>query len=360
MSVDAIVRTLLREGTTLYPYRPSALKNRYRFAFGCCFPRTWAAAHPDDRARVDACVLLQAPAQAEVIAELRFLQPTSSDTDPIERTVEVARGAVASIQGAIEIAFEPLLAHATAHAELVQDDLWRIAISVHNVSRLAPSVTRDEALPATLASTHVVLRTSHGRFVSVQDPPEALAEHARACHGPPLWPFLAAPDDTAIVCSPIIVDDHAAIAPESPGDFFDGTEIDEMLTLRVLTMTDAEAHEAAEASPEIRTLIERCRRLSPQARARLWGAVTGASRRSFAGPRALQPGDRVRLHPSVRADAMDTLLRGREATITGSETDFEGRCWLTVVIDGDPGADLGRAGLPGHRFFFAEEEVELL
>ena len=74
----------------------------------------------------------------------------------------------------------------------------------------------------------------------------------------------------------------------------------------------------------------------------------------------LQPGARVRLRPRDGADAFDVLLRGRSATIESIEQDIEGRIYLCVTVDDDPGRDLGASGLPGHRFFFRIEEVEPL
>ncbi len=78
------------------------------------------------------------------------------------------------------------------------------------------------------------------------------------------------------------------------------------------------------------------------------------------GPAELRAGDRVRLCPSGRADILDIALRGRTATIEAIEQDFEGRVYLAVIVDDDPGKDLGLLRQPGHRFFFRPEDVEPL
>ena len=353
---DAIVHTLMHEGAMLYPYRASALKNRWRWPFGCCFPPAWTAAHPEDRDRLETAVLLVADDDAELVVELRFLQP-HGDEDPREHVHVVARARIDDTPPLVQTIAHPPL-HASVSVEVQRlAGAWRIAVAIANESTVA-APARADVLPATLASTHVIMHATSGRFVSVQDPPAALAELARACLGPPLWPFLLGADDRTIVCSPIIVEDHPTLAPESAGEGFDATEIDELLVLRVLTLADAELYELAHASASVRALVERYRSLDPDARARLLGATTLAARRP-AFP-AIGPGDRVRLRPRARADAFDVILRDRCATVVGTEVDFEGRRWLTVVIDDDPGADLGHAGLPGHRFFFAAEEVEPL
>ena len=154
-----------------------------------------------------------------------------------------------------------------------------------------------------------------------------------------------------MLASPIILPDRPEIAPQSPGDFFDGTEMDEMLTLRVLTMTDAEKREASAADPRIAALLERTEALGLEATARLHGVV------KTSWPRE---GTRVRLHPGKHADAFDTILAGRLATVAKVERDLEGQIFCAVTIDDDPGADLGVAGMPGHRFFFRPDELEVI
>jgi hypothetical protein len=78
------------------------------------------------------------------------------------------------------------------------------------------------------------------------------------------------------------------------------------------------------------------------------------------GAAEVRPGDRVRLCPQGRADILDLALAGKIATIESIEQDFEGRAYLAVIVDDDPGKDLGELRQPGHRFFFAPEEVEPL
>ncbi len=78
------------------------------------------------------------------------------------------------------------------------------------------------------------------------------------------------------------------------------------------------------------------------------------------GPAELREGDRVRLRPRRRADIMDLVFDGKLATIEAIEQDFEGLVYLAVLIDDDPGKDLGALRQPGHRFFFALEEIEPL
>ncbi len=78
------------------------------------------------------------------------------------------------------------------------------------------------------------------------------------------------------------------------------------------------------------------------------------------GPSEIRAGGRVRLRPRGGADILDLALAGRTATVEAIEQDFEGRIYLAVIVDDDPGKDLGALRQPGHRFFFQPEEVEPL
>jgi len=74
----------------------------------------------------------------------------------------------------------------------------------------------------------------------------------------------------------------------------------------------------------------------------------------------LREGDYVRVRPRKRADAMDLALAGRVAMIESIETDAEDKIHLALVLDDDPGRDLGLARMVGHRFFYGADEVEPL
>jgi hypothetical protein len=77
--------------------------------------------------------------------------------------------------------------------------------------------------------------------------------------------------------------------------------------------------------------------------------------------RVVKAGDRVRLRPSARADAFDMVLNGKTARVETIQQDFENRLYLVVTVDDDPGREQwDERVLPGHRFFFFPEEVEVL
>jgi hypothetical protein len=181
-----------------------------------------------------------------------------------------------------------------------------------------------------------------------------------------------------ILASPIILYDYPQIAPESAGNFFDGTEMDEMLTLRVLTMTDTEKREM-QADDFSRQILERTHALDAESFLRLHGvmrevnppATGGFSNEDFFNPAKpvksvslngteVKAGDRVLISPKRRADAMDLMLTGKVAVIEAIEQDAEDKIHFALVLEDDPGRDLGFARQSGHRFFYGVDEVELL
>jgi hypothetical protein len=164
-----------------------------------------------------------------------------------------------------------------ARAIEVGEGLFRVTLRVLNCTPLDDSVaiSRDAALLLSLVSTHVLLGVQDGAFVSLLDPPDCWHEEAAACRNVGVWPVLVGSEgrtDT-MLASPIILYDYPQVAPESPGDFFDGTEIDEMLTLRILTMTDEEKRDMASVDERTRALLERTESLARQQMLGLHGTI---------------------------------------------------------------------------------------
>jgi hypothetical protein len=349
--VRRLADSVMYEGYLLYPYRPNAVKNRHRWNFGVLYPRAYAVAQSGaDRWRLRAEVLVRSVPEVDVL--LRFIElvprPESAWQDAIPR--EVAAGG--------SFAFGALEGWADVRTEAVAGDVWRVTVEVENRTPFdGDAGDRDAALPHSLASAHVVFTARGGTFVSLFDPPAALAAAAAGCRNEGVYPVLAG--DDAMLASPIILYDHPQIAPESRGDLYDGTEIDEILSLRIMTLTDDEKREASSADERARRLIERTDALTADDLLAMHGAVRGGKSVMVAGV-TLRAGDRVRLRPRRSADIMDMALAGKTATIDAIEQDFEDRVHLAVLVDDDPGRDLGALKQPGHRFFFSPEEVEPL
>lgn len=176
-----------------------------------------------------------------------------------------------------------------------------------------------------------------------------------------------------MISSPIILYDYPKIAPESPGDLFDSAEIDEILTLRIMTMTEAEKREMRSVDAQARRILERTEALPGGDLLKMHGVMRGQTPvgEAFFNPATKmetvsiqgilhKKGDLVRVRPKRRADALDMALAGRVAMIESIEQDAEDRTHLALVLEDDPGRDLGLARQTAHRFFYGTDEVEPL
>ncbi len=376
-SARALATTLLYEGYALYPYRASALKNRKRFYFGVVEPGGSGHSEGKDLIRTESLVRCGGGTEVTVLVRFLHLQELGRGDAPasqeaVERCLEMNALSVTNLLGrAVTLAFsfaEPAetLGSVVRRSHPIQgrvivsmvpegEGVARVAVEVCNDTRLptgGSDASFESRLPHALLSTHALVSTNGGTFVSLFDPPAELRAAADRCKNVGTWPVLVGEENRVILSSPIILYDHPVVAPESPGDLFDATEIDEILTLRTLTLTDDEKREIEAGDDRVRDLLRRTESLDPATLVRLHGRLTKTARASF------QRGDRVVLRPTRRADVFDLALKGRAATVASVEEDLEGGVYLAVTLDDDPGADLGLAGQPGHRFFFRPEEVE--
>jgi hypothetical protein len=249
----------------------------------------------------------------------------------------------------------------------IGDSLYRLRAVVRNLSPYPDASSpdprehrRDRAVSRAFASTHTLLGVTDGELVSLIDPPSALLAAAATCQNLGTWPVLVGESGVCdtMLSAPLILEDYPRLAPESPGDFFDATEIDELLTLRILTLTDEEKQAMRVGDVQARALLERTEAQDEAQRRRLHGASRPSA---WSGCNtALDAGTRVRLHPRHGGDILDLALAGKTATVVKIEQDYEGRVYVAVTVDDDPGRDLGLEGRPGHRFFFHPDEVEVV
>jgi len=150
----------------------------------------------------------------------------------------------------------------------------RVSVTIANTTPW-PGGGREAALRRTFCSTHAVLRAAGGAFVSQTDPPHWLREPAAACENVGTWPVLVGEPGARdrLLSSPIVLSDYPRVAPESPGDLFDGGEIDQLLILNLLALTDAEKDEARASDPRVRELLERSEALTPEQLMALHGTI---------------------------------------------------------------------------------------
>jgi hypothetical protein len=306
MSVDLVRRiadAVLYEGYLLWPYSKSALKNQQRFTFGGVYPPAW-----EDRSSMQAQVLLEGEPDAEVEVRVRFLHVVQRQVlkagacahalEPVEELLageerwvsweeaverEVGPGAIRvpageALQripgGRIERSWRALEGEVALARKVLRPGLSRFTVRIDNTSAWT-GATREDALRQTFCSTHIVLRARGGAWVSSTDPPAALRAEIEACRNVGTWPMLVGEqgDRGTMLAAPIILGDYPEIAPESPGDLFDSGEIDQMLVLNILAMTERERRDMRDSDPRAREILQRTEALSDEQIARLNGAV---------------------------------------------------------------------------------------
>ena len=250
--------------------------------------------------------------------------------------------------------------------------LLRLGIRIENsCDDLPDGAPRDDALTRALLGTHVMAHAGAGSFVSLLDPPEWAASAAAQCGNVHTFPVLGGEpgDRDLVLSSPIILYDHPKVAPESPGDLFDATEIDEILSLRTMTLSDDEKREARATDARAAALVDRVDSLAPDKMARLHGVLR--SRRpigSETNPQTasvavcggdVTAGSLVRLRPrSHGTDAHDMFLVGRTARVAGVFIDLDDERQVAVTIENDPAAEFNE--WYGRYRYFAPDELELL
>jgi hydrogenase maturation protease len=324
------------------------------------------------------------------VPELRLgrLAGSSSVQIPIafaaESSIAPLRGEAGRVCGLLMRSCEDVRGVITIAASEIAPGVFRVRVQIDNRTPLPPSALEPlaEAQRRMLASTHTVLGVRAGAFISLLDPPDELKDAAAACSNQGTWPVLVGVEGATdtLLSSPIILYDYPRVAPESPGDLFDATEIDEILTLRILAMTDEEKREMASLDERTRALLQRTQSLTATDMARLHGTrrdahLGGASpdTPSFDGqrPQTFKPelaflhiggrdltvGDRVRLCPNAGGDIMDLVLKDEVAVIEAIERDFDDKVHVAVVVEADPGREFGLERMPGHRFFFSPDEI---
>ncbi len=196
---------------------------------------------------------------------------------PGRNWLEPLRGPDGTIVGVLAREQQAVEGEIEAGAAAVGDGLFRLTLRVLNRTPLddASRASRDDALLRSLVSTHAILGVRGGEFVSLLETPEEWREAAAACRNVGVWPVLAGEEGQkdVMLSSPIILYDYPQVAPESPGDLFDGGEIDEILTLRILTLTDEEKGAMAAVDGRARELLARTESLGGEAMSRLHGAM---------------------------------------------------------------------------------------
>jgi hypothetical protein len=444
----SLADAVLYEGYVLYPYRAGSVKNQVRFQWGVLMPPDVVAHDASESSAQRTEVLVDG--RGGLTVTVRFLQlqhrtverrvgrrfqlvnrldvgdatytvfdeavphelDVPVDGDGGEVVVEVAGGRATekltasdgTVVGRLIRVRTPLRLAITTRVER-PDSPYAVRVLSVRVDNLtpppgaAPHSRRGPARPAWLRramiATHLLLRVDGGRFLSLTDPPEWARPLTQARTHDGLFPVLGPGNhDSVMVASPIILYDHAQLAPESETAFYDALEVDELLSLRTMTLSEDEKREMRGTDPRMAALLKEVDAMSPDLWDRLHGTVRYLDQMSGGhvdeshaaelpaletpwwdpgSDAAVDPehdtvrigevevgrGTPVILRPGIRrADAYDLFLAGRTATVAAVLFDVDQGTHLAVTVDDDPGSDLKESH--GRYLYFAPDEVEPL
>jgi hypothetical protein len=443
----SIADAVLYEGYLLYPYRATSGKNQSRWQFGVLGPPGASDAGIGEDDSLSAQFLVDGDSELTLIVRFLQLQHRHAERDVGGGTFEPVDELISGLQAWVtwdeaverELPFGPfnltdlaqprILAVEVAEGTDVEDvdggrlirtraaisaelniaveqdgSLNRIAVAVRNTG--AAAADKDAAIATSLIGTHIIAEVVGGEFISLLEPPDSAAGAVSRLIQHRCFPVLAGRpgERDLLLISPIILYDHPEIAEQSEGALYDSTEIDEILTLRVMTMTDEEKAQARATDPLAAAIIDRCDSMSPEAMQQLHGILRNphAPGLEHGDPRfdelddqmrsaglipeipegvdwwdpvadtAVRPdvdavlvngvrvsaGSRVRLRPCRRADAQDIFFAGKSARVTSVHEDVDGQQYVGVIVENDP--DVEMPASYGRYLYFAPEELEPL
>jgi hypothetical protein len=473
-----VADAVLYEGYLLYPYHQSSQKNQARFQFGVLMPPGYQAVDTSEPSASQTECLVECADDAQVLVSVRFLQlqrrrvlqlrPGSGKTrevasltvdgteytswdeaiereqqvsaevnelltdelaltvhiEPGESTEDIVVASTGRVAGRLVRSWATVEGVIRLRAERTAGPYGALKLGVrienHGVSD-DPLSTREDGLTRALIAAHALIWVPGGKFLSMTEPPEWAVPAVAQCKNIGTWPVLAGPQECQdlMLSSPVILYDHAEVAPESAGDLFDATEIDEILTLRTLALTDEEKRAARATDPKAAELMDRLDGMPQEMFDRMHGAIRylrsapgggqGADPGSDSGegpngvldgasngavPTAFTPGQpelgqretpwwdpgadssvspetdhvvicgvqvargsRVTMLPGARrADAQDLFLTGREATVQAVFQDVDGNVHVAVSPDRDDLADLQSSH--GRYLYFSIDELK--
>jgi len=329
--IKHVAETVLYEGYLLYPYSRRAMKNQQRWTFGGVYPRVYSeACNGSDPWLMQTQCLVLGDGATEVDITVRFLQVIQRTVEefsngvalPVEelrvadfvyrpweesmerelrlgdgkltlsdlrspRTFNVGIGPGTSeeqlagedgaVRGRLIYSWNRIDGQVEVSAEPVGRGCFRLTVRITNVTNVDSEQLsfRLEAVKQTMVSTHTLMFVRGGEFVSMLETPDEFKDAAASCSNIKTWPVLAGVEGShdGMLSSPIILYDYPQVSRESPQDLFETTEIDELLTLSIMTLTDEERREMRESDPRGRAILERTDSMSREELMKLHGSI---------------------------------------------------------------------------------------
>ncbi len=323
----------------LYPYRASSVKNMQRFNWGALVPREYSDAQKGTEAwEMQTQVLIGGDRDSELRVRVRFLHLTNREIgkidkpsltiptifksvpsleidgelyqawqevveqnvelpilkpgDPIStvpftfadnRSVEAIKNKSGEVAGLLVRTRSKISGEIEAEIDTsAGSGLSKLTVRIRNTTSFenARDESRDGALLKSFVSTHAILGITGGEFISLLEPADEFADIAASCENKGVFPVLigSSGERDCMLASPIILYDYPEIAAESAGELFDSTEIDEILTLRIMTMTDQEKREMRSIDDKARKILERTEFMTDEELLKMHGTLRGLER----------------------------------------------------------------------------------
>ena len=320
--LEKLTHTLLYEGYSLYPYYRSAIKNQKPIPFGVIFPKDYNAYNEHSHSHIQSQSIIYGSSDLTVSINVRFLHlnqtglyqknynseefspafdleingKTHQAASPtIERNIQTESLRITDLTAGgktIPFSFESFnegemifndekeivakritsiseingVVQIQAEVLVDMEDSFRLTVTVTNITQVANASlrTRDEALLQSFLSTHIILQTPDGEFISQQDTPAKWQPAMATCNNVNTWPILIDKNNTTLLSSPIILYDYPEINPVSSGDLFDSTEIEEALLLHVNLLSDEEKKRIGSNDEKLRAMLDNVSSLTPE------------------------------------------------------------------------------------------------
>ena len=332
--LEEITRALLYEGYALFLYHRTAIKNVKPVPFGIVYPEGYQALHPEASAVMQTECVVKGHGRDDlaVHARVRFLQLSSRklqewtdadafrDVDSLKIGDEMHLAGWQGIECEVQPEFPALWrcaadwsGHRIEFPEHQESRLlyneegrivgrqidfaaaltgrvtmayfpverteycYQLTVRIGNTTPVADAgmLSRDEVANWSFLSTHTILTVTGGEFVSVLEPDDEWKQVAAQCRNVGTWPVLIDQDNSTVLSSPIILHDYPEIAPQSRGDLFDSSEIEEALILHLAAMSDGEKETLARSDDRLRSMLERVSQVTPQEILNLHGVLRG-------------------------------------------------------------------------------------
>ena len=318
-----LTRSILYEGYSLYPYYRSAVKNQMPVPFGVIFPQDYAAFHEHAPSRIQSECIIAGISNPSVTIQVRFLQVRKTEvfekrtgdgengefiavarTEVNDRCLEsgwqtIERNHSFECRAAdlinrckiLPVAFDSwnegemifnadkkvvakLVTTVSATQGMIgfameliegKSDAYRLTVVVTNATHIdqAATISRDAVLGQSFLSSNIVFKTGEAQFISHLDPPSQWQSAIDACRNIHTWPIIVDDDNRALLSSPIILNDHPQINPQSAGDLFDSTEIEEALLLHVNLLSEQEKERICSNDPKLQAMLNKVSSLTP-------------------------------------------------------------------------------------------------